>query len=323
MAGTKVKFGVLLPTLTSTFDLASSAAKIAEKHGFASVWCIDHIICEPEFYRLLGVNADSFRLLETWTTLTAVAVQTKKVMLGTAVSPLPRYNPTFLAKMVATLDVISKGRTILGVGAGHHKPEFERNSFLWKPLHERVQMMHEGAEIIKKLWTEPRTTYDGKYFKVKDAPHEPKPLQKPHPAIWIGGNVSAMLKETAEIGNGWIPYHLTPQEYEEKWSKIGEMAEKAGRKLKEIEPAYFMDTCIGLDEKQTMEKAKLYVEAGHEGDFEKIKCHGAYGSPETVVNQIEKFMDAGVKHFVLVLAPQKDALNSIQLYGEEVLSQFI
>ncbi len=323
MADAKVKFGVLLPTLTSKFDLASSAARVAEKNGFASVWCIDHIICEPEFYRLLGVNSDSFKLLETWTTLTAVAVQTKKVMLGTAVSPMPRYNPTFLAKIVTTLDVVSKGRTILGVGAGHHKPEFELNGFPWKTVHERIQMMREGVKIIKELWTQSRTTYFGKYFKVKEAPHEPKPIQKPHPAIWIGGNIPAMLKETAEIGNGWIPYHLTPQEYEEKWSKIEEMAEKAGRKPKEIEPAYFMDTCIGLDEKQTMKKAKLYVEAGHKKDFEKIKHHGAYGTPETVVDQIEKFMDAGVKHFVLVLVPQKDILNAILLYSEKVLSQFI
>jgi len=314
---------VVLPTLTSTFDLASSAAKVAEKNGFASVWCIDHIICEPEFYRLLGVNSDSFKLLETWTTLTAVAVQTKKVMLGTAVSPVPRYNPTFLAKIVTTLDVVSKGRTILGVGAGHHKPEFELNDFPWKPVHERIQMMREGVEIIKKLWTQSLTTYFGKYFKVKETPHEPKPIQKPHPAIWIGGNIPAMLKETAKNGNGWIPYHLTPQEYEEKWSKIEETAENAGRKPKEIEPAYFMDTCIGLDEKQTIKKAKLYIEAGHEKTFEKIKQHGAYGTPETVVDQIGKFMEAGVKHFVLVLVPQSDTLNSIQLYGEKVFPQFI
>jgi len=319
---TRAKFGVLLPTLTSTFDLASSAAKIAEKYGFNSVWCFDHLTVEPEFYRFLNVNSDSFKVLETWTTLTAVAVQTKKVMLGTAVSPLPRYNPAFLAKIVATLDVISKGRTILGVGAGHYKPEFEINDFPWKPLHERIQIMHEGVEIIKKLWTEPQTTYLGKYFKVKEAPHEPKPVQKPHPAIWVGGNIPEMLKEVAEIGDGWIPYHQSPQEYEEKWNKIQKMAEKAGRKPKEIEPAYFLDTCIGLDEKQTMKKAKLLVEAGHGKPFEKIKEHGAHGSPETVINQIEEFVEAGVKHFVLVLVPQKETLNSIRLYGEKVLPKF-
>jgi len=313
---------VVLPTLTSTFNFASSAAKVAEKSGFTSVWCIDHLICEPEFYALLNANSDSFKILETWSTLTAVAVQTKKVMLGTAVSPMPRYNPTFLAKVVTTLDIISNGRTILGVGAGHHKPEFEINDFPWKPLSERIQMMREGVEIIKKLWTESRTTYSGKYFQVKEAPHEPKPIQKPHPAIWVGGNIPKMTKETAEIGNGWIPYHLTPQEYEEKWSKIEEMAEKAGRKPKEIEPAYFMDTCIGFDEKQTIRKAKAYVEAGHKKAFEKIRQHGAYGSPENVVDQIEKFLEAGVKHFVLVLVPQKDTLNSIQLYGEKVLPKF-
>jgi len=318
----KVKFGVVLPTLTSTFDLASSAAKAAEKNGFTSVWCFDHLISEPEFYRLLDVDSNSFKLLETWTTLTAVAVQTKKVMLGTAVSPMPRYNPTFLAKIVTTLDVISKGRTILGVGAGHYKPEFEINDFPWKTLPERIRMMREGVEIIKKLWTEPRTTYLGKYFKVKEAPHEPKPVQKPHPAIWVGGNISGMTKQTAEIGNGWIPYHQTPQEYQEKWSKIREMAEKTGREPKEIEPAYFIDTCIGSDEKETMKKAKLYVEAGHEKTFEQIKQCGAHGSPENIVNQIEKFIEAGVRHFVLVLVPQKDILNSIQLYGEKVLPQF-
>lgn len=318
----KARFGVLLPNLTSTFDLASSVAKVAEKLGFASVWCMDHLICEPEFYRLLDVDSDSFRLLETWTTLTGVAVQTRKVMLGTAVSPIPRYNPTFLAKVVTTLDVVSKGRTILGVGAGHYKPEFEVNDFPWRPLPERIQMMREGVEIIKKLWTESGTTYFGKHFKVEGAPHEPKPIQKPHPAIWVGGNMLEIMKETAEIGNGWIPYHLTPREYEEKWSKIEEIAKKAGRELREIEPAYFMDTCIGLDEKQTMKKAKLYVEAGHEKTFKKMKQQGAYGSPETIVNQIEKFIDSGVKHFVLVLVPQSDTLNSIQLYGESVIPNF-
>ena len=322
MTRTKAKFGVLLPTLSSTFDLASSAAKVAEKLGFTSVWCIDHLICEPEFYRLLNANSDSFKLLETWTTLTAVAVQTKKVMLGTAVSPIPRYNPTFLAKVVTTLDVISKGRAILGVGAGHYKPEFEMNDFPWKTLPERIQMMREGVDIIRKLWTEPRTTYLGKHFKVKEAPHEPKPIQKPYPAIWVGGNMSEMMKETAEIGDGWIPYHLTPQEYAEKWSRIQGMAEEAGRSPNEIEPAYFIDTCIGLDEEQTLKKARIYVEAGHEKPFEIIKRHGAYGSPESVINQIEKFIDAGVKHFVAVLVPQTDTLNSIQLYGETVLSKF-
>jgi len=319
----KAEFGVMLPTLTSTFDLASSAAKVAEKNGFASVWCIDHVICEPEFYELLDANSGSFKVLETWTTLTAVAVQTRKVMLGTAVSPLPRYNPTFLAKIVTTLDIISKGRTILGAGAGHHKPEFETNNFPWKTLPERIQMMREAVEIIKKLWTESRTTYLGNYFKVEEAPHEPKPIQKPHPAIWVGGNLPMMIKETAEIGNGWIPYHQTPQEYEEKWAKIEEMAEKAGRNSKEIVPAYFMDTCIGLDEKQTLKKAKICVEAGHGKAFEKMKQHGAYGSPETVVDQIEKFVEAGVRHFVLVLVPQKGTLNSIQLYGEKVLPKFM
>lgn len=323
MSHSKVKFGLGLHTLTSTFDLASSAARVAEKNGFASVWCPDHITCPPGYYGLVGVDSVSFEILETWTTLAAVAVQTKKVMLGTAVSPLPRYNPTFLAKMVTTLDVISRGRTILGVGAGYYKLESEINDFPWKPLKERIQIMREGVEIIKKLWTESRTTYVGKYFKVKEAPHEPKPIQKPHPAIWVGGNMPAMLKETAEIGNGWVPYHLTPQEYEEKWGKIEEMAEKAGRKPEEIEPAYWILTCIGSDEKQTIEKAKLYVEAFYGETFEKIKQRGAYGSPETVIDQIEKFVEAGVKHFVLVPFPQKGTLNSIQLYAEKVLPQFI
>jgi alkanesulfonate monooxygenase SsuD/methylene tetrahydromethanopterin reductase-like flavin-dependent oxidoreductase (luciferase family) len=191
-----------------------------------------------------------------------------------AVSPVPRYNPTFLAKIVTTLDVISRGRTILGVGAGHYKPEFEINGFPWKSLPERIQMMREGVEIMKKLWTESLTTYSGKCYEVKKVPHDPKPVQKPHPAIWVGGNIPRMIKETAEIGDGWIPYHQAPQEYEEKWSMIQEMAEKAGRKPEEIEPAYFMDTCIGLDEKQTMKKAKIYVEAGHEKAFKKMKNMG-------------------------------------------------
>lgn len=284
---------------------------------------MDHLICEPEFYKLLGVDPPSFEILETWAVLTAVATQTKEVELGTAVSPIPRYNPAMLAKIVTTLDVISNGRTILGVGAGHYKPEFQENDFPWKKLDERIQMMHEGVEIMKKLWTRSRTTYLGKYFKVEEAPHEPKPVQKPHPPVWVGGNIPQIMSETAEIGDGWVPYHQTPQEYRDKWRKIEEMAEQAGRDPGEIEPAYFMETSIGLDEKATIEKAKPYVEVGHDRPFEEMDQHGAYGSPDTVLGKIEKFEDAGVKHFVLVMVPQEDTLECIRLYGENILPQFI
>ena len=116
--------------------------------------------------------------------------------METRVSPIPFYIPPRLAKMVATADIISHGRTLLGVGAGWYKWEAISYGVGWGSHRERIEKMLEGLEIILRLWTQNRTTFKGKYYQVSDAPFWPKPVQKPHPPIWFGGYSDAIVEAT-------------------------------------------------------------------------------------------------------------------------------
>lgn len=151
--------------------------------------------------------------LEVFTALAAVAVKTRNVIVGTKVVCAPFRHPGILAKTGTTLDIISGGRFILGVGAGWFKNEFEAFSF---PFEKRVSQMRETVEIVKMLWTQPVVDYQGKFYRISKAVSLPKPLQKPHPPIWIGSSGPRMLRLTAELGDGWVIPNQSQQEYRRK-----------------------------------------------------------------------------------------------------------
>ncbi|MCW4038486.1 MAG: LLM class flavin-dependent oxidoreductase [Candidatus Bathyarchaeota archaeon] len=162
---------------------------------------------------------------EPFTTLAYIAAKTEKIMLGTIVSPLPRYVPPQLAKIIAHLDHLSNGRMIPGFGAGWHPEEFYTYApdQEWHTPSERVGRTIEGVRLIRKLWTEDKVSFKGKYYSVKDAVLEPKPLQKPHPPIWSGGSGDYMLKMTAKYFDGWMPNNW-------RWTNSGDLTAKNYRR---------------------------------------------------------------------------------------------
>ncbi|MEE8570019.1 MAG: LLM class flavin-dependent oxidoreductase [Candidatus Bathyarchaeia archaeon] len=158
---------------------------------------------------------------EPFTTLAYIAAKTEKIMLGTIVSPLPRYFPPQLAKIIAHLDHLSGGRMIPGFGAGWHPEEFYTYAphQEWNTPSERVGRTIEGLRLILKLWTEDKVSFMGKYYSVKDAVLEPKPIQKPHPPVWSGGSGDYMLKMTAKYFDGWMPNNW-------RWTNSGDLTAK-------------------------------------------------------------------------------------------------
>src|SRR6058998_4284345 len=144
-----------------------------------------------------GENRGGDSTLETWTALTYLAARTEKIKLGTLVTPIPFRPPGILAKTVSTLDLLSKGRTILGVGAGWSQTEFEGYS-TWDEPRVRVDKTREGLELILKLWTEKSVDFNGKYFHAKGAVLESKPVQKPHPPLLFGGTKTRMFRMAGE-----------------------------------------------------------------------------------------------------------------------------
>jgi alkanesulfonate monooxygenase SsuD/methylene tetrahydromethanopterin reductase-like flavin-dependent oxidoreductase (luciferase family) len=178
----------------------------ADRLGFDGVLIPDHYMFSEE---VMGVRSDRNATLESWIALAVLASRTERVKVGTLVSPIPLRPPGLLAKMVTTVDVLSKGRVVLGVGAGWSDVEFEGYS-VWDSPKVRVDKVEEGVELIRRLWTEDEVSFEGTYYKAKNAVLEPKPVQKPHPTLLFGGHKNRMLGLAGRFAD--ITYIKTAEE---------------------------------------------------------------------------------------------------------------
>jgi F420-dependent oxidoreductase-like protein len=205
-------FGFHMPNYTypgvsddRLFDRIAASVKAAEKAGFDMVTVMDH------FYQIRGVGPETDPMLEAYATLAALATQTSRVKLGTLVTGVTYRNPALLAKTVTTLDVISKGRAIMGIGAAWNDSEHAGYGFEFPPIKERMDRLDEALTIIKKLFTEERSTFDGKYYRIKEALNVPRPIQQGGPKILIGGGgekkTLKLLARHGDIGH-WFGGNL-------------------------------------------------------------------------------------------------------------------
>ena len=192
-----LRYTVFADDAADAWPAVRRAALRAEADGFRTFWLMDHFMAMVAH----GSQAmDPF--LDAWTTLPAIAEATTTLRLGVLVSPVGYRNPTLLARQAATLDVISGGRLEFGFGAGGFRPEYEQYGFDFPPLPStRIAQMEEALRLIIDLWTKPRTTFKGETFHAEDAILEPKPVQRPHPPILIGGvGEKLVLRAIARFG---------------------------------------------------------------------------------------------------------------------------
>jgi alkanesulfonate monooxygenase SsuD/methylene tetrahydromethanopterin reductase-like flavin-dependent oxidoreductase (luciferase family) len=188
----RVKFGVFLgaaqgaPGETTNYDTIRKVTLKCEELNFDSCWLADHFVPRKVLpYQKSPIpSPDPF--FECWTTLTALAIETKKIRLGTFVLCNSYRYPSLVAKMSATLDFISRGRLELGIGAGFFKEEYIMYGIPFPKLAVRIKQLEESIQIIKKMWTEEEASFNGKYYTIKKAFNNPKPIQRPHPPIWVG-----------------------------------------------------------------------------------------------------------------------------------------
>jgi probable F420-dependent oxidoreductase len=182
-----IKFGLFLPT--GDFAQARDAALWADEHGFYSVSINDH------FFSPFG--SGKVPQLECFSTLSAIAAITKNVRLVPTVTAMSFRSPPMLAKITSTLDQISNGRLILGLGSGWQKSEYDAHGYPYPSNLERLDQLSDGVKLIKAMWTQDEPTYRGRYFSIEKAYNHPRPVQKPHPPIMIGGSGKKVLQITA------------------------------------------------------------------------------------------------------------------------------
>lgn len=238
-----MKYGAFLPHIgpLARGDVVTNirmTAQTAEALGFDSVWAADHIVIPQQIssrYPYTATGAfpmdPTEPLLEPLSVLSFVAACTTKVRLGTAVLVLPHRNAVVTAKTVATIDVLSHGRVILGVGVGWMEEEFNA---LNASFAQRGPLSDEAVAVMKELWTSEHPHFEGKFHRFPEVACEPRPVQKPHPPIWIGGHTGPALRRIVEYGDGWAAVVFNPQEFAERLDKLKEKAAKAGRDLSKI-----------------------------------------------------------------------------------------
>lgn len=230
-----MKFGVALPHFgpDACPDTMVEVAQKAELFGFDSVWALDRLLSPLKPTSRYPGNpsgelpAVMQNTYDPLIALTFVAARTQTVRLGTSVLVASFRSPVLTAKMGASLDRLSGGRFILGLGVGWSADEFAVSG---QSLEERHQYTDEYVRVIRKLWTAEEPSFTGKYHQIPKSIFLPKPLQKPHPPIWIGGNSKRALRRAAELGDGWHPtQRVKPSAMAEEIQCLSSLAEKAGR----------------------------------------------------------------------------------------------
>lgn len=251
-----MQFGIHNPSFifgngdAAIFDDLKQKVQWAEAHGFVWFDIMDHMI---QIAPGVGEADDSF--LESWTTLGALAAVTQTIRLAPMVTSVSYRNPALLAKMAATVDIISHGRLTLSIGAGWYEEEYRQYGWDFPPAATRIHQMEEAVQLIQAMWTQPRANFNGRYFRIQDAILEPKPLQKPHPPILIGGSGEKLtLRAVARYADACNLFG-NPQEVAHKLEVLRQHCDTEKRDFDEIEKTCLPTLFLARDE--TSLKAKI------------------------------------------------------------------
>lgn len=331
-----VKFGVTLPTMAlradEPFEVQRTIATEAEKYGYDSLWSNDHIFMPGN--RISGysnvANPDHPYHLECWTTLAAVSAVTNRIRIGSSVANLAMRPPGLMAKIAATVDNISGGRLIFGAGTGWGEFEFRSYGLNWESISKfsvRYEMMLESLEIIKKLWTEEANfTYNGKHFKIEDAPLWPKPVQKPRPPIWLGGASKRILKAVATTGDGWLPaaphyLGLTPEEYAKDVAFIENMIPKEGKESKTYGATLMVSVAKSRSEASKQAEVIRRRSDWSSRSLEELKKSHVIiaGAPEDCAEGMKHYVDAGMRYAAIMFVPFEKTPEQLELFAKEVI----
>jgi len=280
-----------------------------EALGFESVWCGDHISFNLPLY-------------ESLTLLASYASITERIKLGSAVYLLALRPPAVAAKVTATLDALSGGRLIFGVGVGGENPrEF---AAVGVPHRERGARVTEAIEVVRTLWRDTPASFKGRFTEFEGVSIDPKPVQPGGPPIWIGGRSDAALARAGRQGDGWISYVVQPERYAQSLDKIRRAADAAGRSLDGFVAGHLTFVTVGRDY-ESAERAWVRILSNrYAQDFGPLaRKYGVIGTPEQCAEQIDRFMQAGCRYFVMnPIGDLTDEAAQLETIASEIIPRF-
>lgn len=283
----RIKLGCRVETGVPEYETAASLAQHAENAGYDSVWIRDHVAI-PE-------TTGSPHCLEAFTMLAGLARDTKRVNIGTLVICTTWRNPALMAKMAATIDVMSGGRLILGLGAGAGPREFKRYGFTHMPTPDRVRMVAEAVQIMKKMWTEESPAFHGRYYNIDGAVCDPKPKSQPSIPIYIGaGGEQLSLKNVVRYADGWH-WSGNIEDYRKKAEVVNRLCEELGRDPKSLKRSVHVSTLVGSKAETSQRMEQIMAQRESQNN---LRDRTLIGTPEEMADFIHQYQQLGVDQFV-------------------------
>jgi F420-dependent oxidoreductase-like protein len=318
---TDITFGVFMPQgwkmELSTIDGAAAKwnraveiALLAEQLGFDSIWLYDHFHNVP--------RPAHEAVFECWTTMAAISQRTSRIRLGQMVGCNSYRSPALLAKITSTVDVISGGRLDWGIGAGWYEQEYRGYGFEFPPPKDRIGMMRESVEIVKSMWSQEETTYDGKYYKLVRANCDPKPLQQPHPPVLIGGGGEQLTLRVVAQHADASNWGGKPEEWARKREILKGHCKTVGRDEETIRKTWGPELFIRETEAEILAAGSksLVGEA-----FDSWRAGNLVGTPEQVCEKVAAYVALGCRGFIPWCSDYPET-TSMELFATKVMPNF-
>jgi probable F420-dependent oxidoreductase len=301
-----MEFGICIPHYGKPLDMAKilDTVRRAEELEFDSVWVTDHLLV-PQTLEIIYRD----HMLEPLALLNYVAAITTRLKIGTSVIILPYRNPIVLAKMLATTDQLSAGRLIFGAAVGWMEPEF---AALKAPFTERGAFSDECLRLIKTLWTQEKVSFAGRYFAFTDMQASPRPLQQPHPPIWVGGNSPRARRRVAAFGDGW---HATAMPLDELKAGIAEVRNRWERRGRTGEPVFSMRIPCSI---AGVSREILHYPPRRPGR------ESLSGSIAGIIDQLGAYRELGIRHLALEMSTQSHEATraSLEAFASQIKPHF-
>lgn len=302
-----VACGIFLPQAGLDFAALAARAEAAEQAGFHSLWLADHMWAR---------GMPDLDYLECWTALTALAMRTTRLRLGTLVLCNSYRNPALVAKMASSFDRISGGRLELGVGAGWMDEEYRGYGYNFPVTRVRIEQLEEGLEVMQRLFRETRSTFQGKYYALDDAPNNPKPAQAPPPITIGGAGERLLLKVVAKYADRWNCPMNVADDLPHKLEVLRSHCAEVGRDPDAITVSEQVLVVLGADDADFAQRWAMAKQLL--GGFADLDAVAVRGTPDAVVEGLQAKVAKGVRLFTLMFgdfAPPE----TLRLFGERVM----
>jgi len=310
-AARPIRFGALLRQADNRWSSIEESARICDDLGFHAIHFIDHLLAIPD---------PAGDILESWTTMTACAALTRRVRVSANVLCNSFRAPALLAKMAATLDVISGGRVELAMGAGWHEPEFRAFGFDFPRPGVRIEQLGEAVRLIKRLWTGEPVDFAGRFYRIEGGRCRPRPLQSPRPPIVIGGaGETKMLRLVAEEADVWNCSAGNYAQLDQKIAALRGHADAVGRDFGTIELS--LQDLVVIAPTDALLQAPLEDARRRLSFFGDVDAIATIGTPDRCIDTLRKKVAQGITYFVCLFTDGGQP-RTVRLFGERVLPAF-